>query len=537
MPYSGKSIPPTAGHRPRGAATPRHRGRVRRLAALALATVAAAGLAPVAAASPSAAARPGSSAGIAWSPCPQDATAECGTLSLPVDWDRPDGPRFDLALARRTATDPTARVGTLVFGPGGPGDSGVSRVVTGIGRFTDELRRRFDIVSFDPRGVGRSQPVVCSAELLSAQPSPLLRDQADFDATLAYNRRLRQDCRARTGPIFDHVDTGSMARDLDAVRAALGERRLTYHGSSYGTLLGEQYAELFPGRVRAVLLESVVDHSLATRDFLDTQAATAQDSFDQFVAWCTATASCALHGRDVRGLWADLMARAGRGELADPKRPSVALTPYTLSVLAQRAFYGPDWAELAETLAALATGGRPAPLAAPVTGAREPAVSTSDGTATAPFPFAVFCQDWALPVRDYREYAEHLRRMAGIAPDTRYPQALMAMTTCLGAPTPVDNPQHRLRVDTDRPLLLVNSLHDPASGYNWASNVARQLGTRGVLLTYEGSGHGIYNVSPCMASAAERYLVSLELPAPGARCPEVGPTTAVAGAPGTRARV
>ncbi|MFC6019095.1 alpha/beta fold hydrolase [Plantactinospora solaniradicis] len=500
----------------------RHRV-IRRVATLGTAIAAAVTVVGAGAPGVSGAAPPRAAPTIDWSSCAGDATAQCGTLSVPVDWDHPTGPRFDLALARRTATDPAARVGSLVFGPGGPGDSGVSRVVTGVSRFSAELRRRFDIVSFDPRGVGQSSPVRCSTELLGQRPAPVLTSQADFDATVAYNRRLREDCRARTGPVFDHVDTLSMARDLDAVRAALGETELTYHGSSYGTLLGEQYAELFPHRVRAMVLESVVDHSLDTRAFLNTQTATAQDSFDAFVAWCDRTESCALYGRDISAIWADLLDRAGRGEVPDPKDPSATLSPYALSgFLAPRALYGPDWAGLAGTISTLsgqaASGAGPAP----ATDSTEEAVRTSSN------PLAIFCQDWSLPVRDYREYARRIREMARIGTDLPYPQALAVVESCLGAPA-VDNPQHRLRVRTDRPLLLINSRHDPAAGHNWASNVARQLGTHGVLLTYEGAGHGSYNASPCMTGAVDRYLISTITPAPGASCPAVEPTPSGAG--------
>ncbi|MBQ1013689.1 alpha/beta fold hydrolase, partial [Micromonospora sp. M51] len=216
--------------------------RVRKSAvgwAVALALTAA-GLTP---ASP-AAARPQPAPTIDWRPCAADASAECGTLSLPVDWNRPRGERFDLSLARRVA-NPATRQGALVFGPGGPGDSGVDRVVNGSSRFSDDLRARFDIVSFDPRGTGGSHPVICARDLLARQPQ-LIADQAQFDAVLADNALLRADCRARTGALYDHVDTTSAARDLDAVRAALGERQLTFHGSSYGTLLGQRYAELYP---------------------------------------------------------------------------------------------------------------------------------------------------------------------------------------------------------------------------------------------------------------------------------------------------
>ncbi|MFI6261818.1 alpha/beta hydrolase [Micromonospora sp. NPDC051006] len=460
---------------------------------------------------PASAARPGPDRTITWHPCEKDATADCGTLSVPVDWDRPTGERFDLALARRTATDPAARVGSLVFGPGGPGDSGVDRVLTGMNRFSDDLRRRFDIVSLDPRGTGRSHPVVCATELLAAQPQ-VIADQAEFDAALAGNARLRADCRARTGPLYDHVDTASAARDLDAVRAALGERRLTFHGSSYGTLLGLQYAELIPHRVRAMVLEAAVDHSLDTRSFLDTQAATVQDSFDEFVAWCADDARCVLHGRDLRAIWAGLRVRAERGDLTDPDRPEARLTPFLLSRLAQKALYGPDWPGLAVDIKTMEP-----------TRAATTATPGAPAETVSPYPFAVFCQDWALPVRDHREYAAHLDRLARIAPDLRYPQAVFAVATCLGTPAPVANPQHRLRVRTDVPLLVAGTRHDPASGFNWATSVARQLGRHGVLLTYQGWGHGSYTTSPCVAGAVDRYLVDVAPPARGLRCPAVDP--------------
>ncbi|MGC4877730.1 alpha/beta hydrolase [Micromonospora sp. DT43] len=447
---------------------------------------------------------------IDWQPCAKDATAQCGTLSLPVDWNRPRGDRFDLALARRVA-DPASREGALVFGPGGPGDSGVDRVVNGSSRFSADLRRRFDIVSFDPRGTGGSNPVLCARDLLARQPQ-LIADQAQFDATLAGNALLRADCRARTGPLYDHVDTTSAARDLDAIRAALGERQLTFHGSSYGTLLGERYAELFPEKVRAMVLEAAMDHSLGTRALLDTQAVTSEDAFDEFVAWCDRSTACALHGKDFRAIWERLRARAERGVLTDPKRGGAVLTPFELTRLTHKEFYDTwRWPGLAEWLGSMDASG--------VAGGAVP----SADDAVAPYPFAVFCQDWSLPVRDYREYAGHLRRMARLAPDLRYPTAVFALATCLGTPTPVANPQHRLRVRTDVPLLIAATVHDPASGYNWATNVARQLGRHGVLLTYEGWGHGSYTTSPCVGRAVDAYLIDQVAPARGTRCPAVDP--------------
>ncbi|WP_141579044.1 alpha/beta hydrolase [Actinomadura sp. WMMA1423] len=454
--------------------------------------------------------------GIDWRACGDDGKAECATLRLPIDYARPDGPGFGLAIARRKALDPAARVGTLVFGPGGPGDSGVQRVTRlegGIDRFSDELRRRFDIVSFDPRGIGGSHPVTCSADLLRAAPSPVIESAEQFRATLDHNARLRADCRARTGPLYDHADTLSTVRDVDAIRAALGESKLTFHGSSYGTLLGEMYAETFPGRVRAMVLESVDDHSLPdARRFLTSELAAAQDSFEQFVAWCGRARECALHGRDVRGIWRDLRARTARGELPDTSAPGAALPEFGLVLMAYKLFYGPDWAELATKLAALDA----APPLRP--GARPAAAPKAGETATDPFT-AQFCSDWSLPVRGYGEYARLMRHTEKAAPDMTFARPVMAISACLGWPQPVRNPQHRLRVRGSAPILLANAVHDPATPYAWAKSVERQLGRTGRLLTYEGAGHGSYNRGPCMQNTIDAYLISLKLPPRGTTCP------------------
>lgn len=476
-------------------------------------TVMAVGAAMTVIAGPTAApvvhASPSATGALRWAPCedPEKPGAECTTLSVPADWAHPDGPRLDLAVARRQATDPGARVGSMVFGPGGPGDSGVEMVVGRISRFSSEVRRRFDIVSFDPRGVGGSNPVACSGDLLAERPSPELRSQADFDATMAYNRRLRADCRARTGPVFDHLDTAQTVRDLDALRAALGERKLTFHGSSYGTLLGAQYAETYPRRVRAMVLESVMDHSVPTaRGFLRAEAAAAEDSFQEFVKWCDGAADCALHGRDVRAAWRSLLARAGRGELEDPAKPGTALSSSDLvNKIAFRKFYGADYAGLATAIAGMRAS-RPLP---------------ASPTSTAPLPLAtpVFCSDWRLPVRDFREYASLVSKMNMTAPDLPYLLPMHMVAACLGAPTA--NPQHRLRVHGAPPILVSNALHDPATGYPWAVSVARQLGRSGVLLTYEGHGHGSVTSGPCMEDAVDSYLTDLAVLPRGTSCPAV----------------
>ncbi|MGW4961659.1 alpha/beta hydrolase [Nonomuraea sp. NPDC004186] len=451
-----------------------------------------------------------SSQTIIWAPCPEDTTAECGTLKVPVDWDTPGGATVDVAVARRKAAIPDARVGSLVVNPGGPGGSGVDFVVHGSSYFSAELRGRFDIVGFDPRGVGRSHPVICSAALVRERPHPLVKNQTDMDAWVSFNQRLREDCRAHTGPLYDRVSSLDVARDVEALRAALGDDKLTYYGVSHGTLIGQAYAERFPGKVRALALDSNFDHSVNTASYLNTTATHTAGAFDQFVTWCEATASCALNGKDIRAFWKRLLERADRGELHEPGTPDVPMDAFTLVDTAFAGLYNPNWAELAQMLAAIDSG--------------SPAMSaTKDEEVEVSTP--VFCQDFHLPVADYTEYASLLRRQAPRARDMRYsPPALSRIAGCLGQPTPIPNPQHRLRVDATPPILLASSLNDPATGYLWTLSTAKQIGAEARVLTYEGSGHSVYGRSECTMGAIDRYLISQSVPANGVRCPEARPS-------------
>ncbi|MER7457123.1 alpha/beta hydrolase [Micromonospora sp. NPDC126480] len=466
----------------------------RRCSALALVLVVLlAGVAPPARADP----RP---SGLAWGACPDDLPnvppdplVRCARLRLPVDWSQPRGATFELAVARRAARVPDRRVGTLVFGPGGPGDSGVERIRRG-DRFSEELLDRFDLVSLDPRTVARTAAPVCAPDPALRRPPVPLSGQADFDAVVAYNRALWDRCRP-TSPVFDHADTLSTVRDLEALRRALGERRLSFHGSSYGTLLGQQYAERYPHRARAVVLEGVFDHSLDVPSFVRTQAVALQDAFDEFVSWCDRSTGCALHGSDVRAVWAGVLARADRGAYAP--RTAFDVTAVALGLLAR-----PRWPELAAAVQGMAAGASP------------PAVDL-------PLSVAAFCADWPVEVRDHDEYAALVRTAAAAAPDVRYGAGLLAVHTCLGWPAPVRNPPHRLRVHTRTPVLLLNARHDPRTGYAWAVNVAEQLGRHGRLVTYDGWGHGTYERSACTVAVVDRYLVDLTVPAPGTRCPAV----------------
>lgn len=448
---------------------------------------------------------------INWQPCPEqpdDPTVRCGTVQVPIDWAHPHGATFPLAVAKRSATDPSHTVGPLFVNPGGPGGSGVDFALAANQFFSQNILAHFDIIGWDPRGVGRSDPVRCSTDLIDQAPFPVPATRADFTALLAYNAKLAANCRADTGPLFDHVDTLSGVRDVDAIRAALGVGQLNYYGVSYGTLIGQEYAEQFPDRIRAMVIDSNMDHSLGTAPFLATEAATDQDAFGQFVAWCDRDSFCALHGQDVNAIWAALMRRADAGTLTLPGSTQ-PLTWFDLTALAVGNLYGPNWAGLAANIAALNA---------------EPAARFAATPTLIPFPLAIFCEDWSLPVSGFGQMRQLFAQSESLAPQLRVSSLGWGVwSSCLNFTAPVDNPQHRLHVHVAFPLLELNSVHDPATPYAWATDDARQLGRNARFVTYLGWGHGAYPHSDCTIGTVDNYLISRTLPPVGTACPAVPP--------------
>ncbi|MGP4010568.1 alpha/beta hydrolase [Streptomyces sp. 4N124] len=456
---------------------------------------------------------------IAWEPCESPSgqgTFECATVKVPVDWKRPYGATIDLALARHLATDPERRIGSLLINPGGPGGSGVDFAFSAPDSFSPELLARFDIVGFDPRGVGRSNPVKCDEDRVNAQDALLYPDSAaSFAALRAANRALGESCRDITGPLAAHMDTASVVRDMDAIRAGLGEKRISYYGVSYGTAIGQQYAERYPHRVRAMTLDSNMDHSLATWDFQKTEAMAVEESYGQFADWCARTPSCVLHDRDARALFDSLYKRADAGGLVLPGDPPQKVTPQDLQILALSYMYDPaNWFEFAQTLTDL--------------DAADPAAARSLRKYGEPteFPFyPVMCQDYDFGVPSYDTLARFERELARRAPVTRFSTlGWTVQTGCQDWPTEVTNPQRRLRVDGTPPILMTNSRFDPATPHSWGSNAARQIGREAVFLTYDGVGHGDYWLSPCTRDAIDTYLTTLKTPRKGTHCPAVWPT-------------
>lgn len=200
-------------------------------------------------------------AGIRWTPCGD--RLECATVPVPLDWSRPHGPTISLAVIRHLATDPAHRIGSLLVNPGGPGDSGVDEVASRGARFDALTGGRFDIVGWDPRGSHRSAPVSCFAT--PAGRAAFWGDvivpttHADERRYLAKTVALAQRCGQRNGALLRHISMADQVRDLDHLRRLVGDRQLTFFGESNGTLMGQTYANMFPGRVRAMALDGIVD--------------------------------------------------------------------------------------------------------------------------------------------------------------------------------------------------------------------------------------------------------------------------------------
>lgn len=447
---------------------------------------------------------------ITWKACPDYPKARCGKLSVPVDWANPGRGTVKIAVARVSALKPKQRLGVLFVNPGGPGESGVDFALeSGLSR---KLRERFDIIGFDPRGVARSQAVRCGGKL-GKQPSAYPRNPRDFRSLRDYQGRLHKACRAKTGLLYDFLDAGNVARDMDAIRATLGAPKLNYLGVSYGTWLGQRYAELFPGRLRAMALDSNMDHSaVGAQRFSVAEARGLGAAFGQFAKWCRTSKGklCAVRTKGSYKVLDALMKRAEQGKLHEIGNPRSRLSPENVAMMVHVSMYNPiSWPGLSEELAEL-NRQRPRKLT------RQAAAV--DGV----FP-SVLCADWSFPIRNYHELAQVRRATRAAAPHVRIsPLGWDALISCLGRPTPSRDKQRPYEIKGAPPILLTNSKSDPATSLPWAVNTARQI-PGSVLLTYDGAGHGTYGLSRCSRQAIDTYLLTARTPRPGTHCPAQPP--------------
>ncbi|MER6575676.1 alpha/beta fold hydrolase [Nonomuraea sp. NPDC001023] len=450
---------------------------------------------------------------VAWSPCtgltgpdgkplPEDEAVQCGAVQVPLDYGDPGGRKIDLALIRVKATgDP---LGSLVFNFGGPGASGVDTLAQAAKAF-GSLGTRYDLVSFDPRGVERSAGVRCGGRLDALLAGPT------GAAGEAMSQQFAAACEKDSGAILPHVGTVNAAQDLDRIRTALGERRLNYFGFSYGTHLGAVYATRFPANVGRFVLDGAFDPTVSFEQRAVTQATGFAHAFEAFAEDCVAQ-TCDL-GKDpaaVRSAVEKLLV----GLRSKPLKVGDRQLTYGLAQLAviTPLYAKSAWPVLEQAAAAgiKGDGATLLALADAYTGRRPDGTYSTMMTSLQ----AITCAD----TTERPTAADMARVDARIKKIFPILSAEGTATVCGHWPTPGDDAAKRIDATGSAPIVVIGGKGDPATPYEWATALNAKLKT-GVLMTYEGEGHGAYlSGDRCVTRTVDAYLLNGKVPAAGTTC-------------------
>ncbi|MFF9725678.1 alpha/beta hydrolase [Streptomyces gardneri] len=446
---------------------------------------------------------------------------QCATLLAPLDYAKPDGGDVELAVSRIRATGPGKRLGSLLVNPGGPGGSAVGYLegYAGIG-YPAPVRARYDMVAVDPRGVARSEPVEClTGPRMDAytQVDQTPDDMAETNALSAAFKEFAAGCQKRSGKVLPHVSTVETARDMDILRAVLGDEKLSYVGASYGTFLGATYAELFPGRVGRLVLDGAMDPSLSALELNRDQTAGFETAFRAFAADCVrkqdcplGTESAAAAGEALRAFFRDVDEKPVPTGESRELGESLATTGVIAAMYDEGA-----WPQLREALTR-AIGGEGSGLLALADSYYE---READGTyanlmyANA----AVNCLDLPAAYAGPADAEKAVPSFEKASPVFGEGLAWAALNCTYWPMRPTGSP-HRITADGAAPILVVGTTRDPATPYKWARSLAAQLSS-GTLLTYEGDGHTAYGRgSDCVDTAINAYLLEGTPPQDGKRC-------------------
>jgi pimeloyl-ACP methyl ester carboxylesterase len=451
---------------------------------------------------------------VVWEACGEIA---CATLSVPLDHDDPGGRRIDLALGRVRATGD--REGVVLTNPGGPGGSGLELLEYADEVFSPDVRERFDIVSWDPRGVGESAPVECAVDLddfLAVDHSP--DSDAEVNDNVMAAEAFAAGCTDGSAALLPFVSSRSTVDDMDFIRDALGEAELTYVGFSYGTLLGALYAQEYPERVRAMVLDGAIDPSLSPVEIAEVQAVGFEQALQAFFDWCGGNDDCGFAtGGDPRVAFDRVIA----GIDAEPLPAEIDGEARTLGPgeadlgVAQALYFGREgWPTLAEALAVAAQGdGTPLLMLSDFYAGRE----TGGAYSNEMFAFyAIGCLDGPAPAT-----VDEVQRLADDtatrAPTFGAPSFWLGLP-CTYWPVPPDGVAAPVDAPGTPPIVVIGTTNDPATPLSGAKGLAAQLAD-GRLLVYEGEGHTAYGGrSDCIDDAVDEYLLTLTAPADGTRC-------------------
>lgn len=448
---------------------------------------------------------------------------QCATMRVPLDYAEPTEGDVRLAVARKKATGPAKRLGSLLVNPGGPGGSAVGYVqgYAGIG-YPAKVRAQYDMVAVDPRGVAGSEPVECltGRQMDTYTQTDLTPDDEREKAGLiASYKRFAEGCGTRAPKLLRHMSTVEAARDMDVLRAVLGDEKLTYVGASYGTFLGATYAGLFPDRVGRLVLDGALDPSLPADRLNQEQTAGFETAFEAFADDCVRRRGCPLGrtseqvGENLRGLFERLDARPIPAGGTDGRQLGESLA--TTGVIAAMYDEG-SWPRLRQALTEAVRDNDGAGLLALSDSYYERA---PDGRysnlmyANA----AVNCLDLPPAYAGPEQVEQALPAFEKASPV--FGRALAwASLNCAYWPVRATGEAHRIEAKGAGPIVVVGTTRDPATPYRWAQALSSQLSS-GRLLTYDGDGHTAYGRgSACIDSAINEYLLHSTPPADGKRC-------------------
>lgn len=453
---------------------------------------------------------------LVWDSC--GATLDCTTVTAPLDWEDPGGSEIELAVVRHRA-EGTA-IGSLLINPGGPGGSGYDFIADSLTyAVDDELIENFDVVGFDPRGVGRSTAVRClDAEAMDAYLYDIPeaeRGTPEWEAELtAANKEFAEACEANSDGILPFITTVNSARDMDLLRGVLGDEQLYYLGFSYGTFLGATYASLFPERANRLVLDGAIDPAIPSIDVGTTQALGFESALRAYVENCLDSGECPFSG-SVDEAMSDLgalLASADRYPLPGGGTRKVGADTMLTGIIA--ALYSPgNWAYLSQGLTLALEGDGSGMLAlADFYNDREAGEYLSNSSEA----FRAYnCMDYPSADDQAAEDAAMEKIRQGAPTVAPYWEGV---EVCTDWPYPPTGTRGEITAEGSGPILVVGTTGDPATPYEWSVSLADQL-AEGVLVTYVGEGHTGYNKgSLCVNKAVDEFLINGTVPEDGLRC-------------------
>ncbi|MFI6215895.1 alpha/beta fold hydrolase [Nocardia brasiliensis] len=428
---------------------------------------------------------------------------ECGTIVLPIDWTRPDGPTWQAEFYTQKAKSGPVK-GTFLAFPPGPGDAADFGFTT-VAAMSDQ----YDMIGINPRGVTESytdpRGLECETRAILDSPPVPPSNEPDFARMLEGSAALARSCRTEPAALREHLDAYDNARDADALRAALGIDQVNLYALSYGTVTAERYLELFGTRVRASILEGVMSPAQSVEEFMTAAAAAAQRAFDDFARWCTDTPECPLPEHDARTALAQARAAAREGRIP-PIDLGLVTRPWdeVLVVTSLEGALSGPFPDAAAMLARLAAG------QSPDSAADRPGQDPSDARPERMrYTGPLVCADFDLGVRSFDSASRILRRMREAAPDLWYnTNSSEYLAMCADMPRPAQ-PGRPVRSIAPHPTMLLSRDNDLATPRDWANQVAAQLGPDTKHFVSPGIGHGVDVREPATAAAVQAYLDSV----------------------------